>query len=103
TSYADIFYNNCFKNCILPIVVTQEESDKLMEEIATNEGVKFAIDLETQTVKTEARTIIHFQIDQFRKDNLLKGLDDIGLTLEVADKITVFEEKQKQALPWLWA
>lgn len=103
TSYADIFYNNCFKNSILPIIVTQEESDKLMEEIAANEGVKFSVDLEAQTVTTGGGTVINFEIDKFRKENLLKGLDDIGLTLEVANKISAFEEKQKQAQPWLWA
>lgn len=103
TSYADIFYNNCFKNSILPIIVTQAESDALMTEIAANEGVKFAIDLEAQTVTTGGGTVVHFDIDKFRKENLLKGLDDIGLTLAQADKITAFEEKQKQALPWLWA
>ncbi len=103
TSYADIFYNNCFKNSILPIVVTQEQSDTLMTEIAANEGVKFSIDLEAQTVTTGGGTVINFKIDEFRKENLLKGLDDIGLTLAVEDKISAFEEKQKKALPWLWS
>lgn len=103
TSYADIFYNNCFKNCILPIVVTQTQLDTMMSEISANEGVKFKVDLEAQTVTTGSGFEISFEIDQFRKDNLLKGLDDIGLTLEKEEKITEFEAKQKQQLPWLWA
>ncbi len=103
TSYADIFYNNCFKNSILPIVVTQAELDAIMAEIAGNEGVKFKVDLEAQTVITGGGTVINFDIDAFRKENLQKGLDDIGLTLAVEDQITTFEEKQKQTLPWLWA
>ena len=103
TSYADIFYNNCFKNGILPIVVSKEELASLMEEVSNNEGVKFSIDLENQTITTPGGTEIKFDIDDFRKENLLKGLDDIGLTLQHEDKITAFETKQKQHVPWLWA
>ncbi len=102
TSYADIFYNNCFKNGILPIVVSKQELDALMEEISNNLGVKFTVDLENQIVKTPAGTIINFEIDTFRKDALLKGLDDIALTLEHVNKIDAFEEKQKQQLHWLY-
>lgn len=102
TSYADIFYNNCFKNGILPIVVTRPELDRLMDEIRHNEGVKFMVDLEKQIVTTPAGTRISFQIDGFRKDTMLKGLDDIGLTLQHVDKIGMFEQRQKQQLPWLW-
>lgn len=103
TSYADIFYNNCFKNTILPIVVSKQDLDGLMQEIANNEGVKFVVDLENQQVITGAGTVINFEIDAFRKENLLKGLDDIGLTLNHVDKIGDFEAKQKQSMPWLWA
>ncbi len=103
SSYADIFYSNCFKNGILPIVVTKKELSNLMQEIAANEGVKFTIDLENQQLSTAAGTIVHFEIDAFRKENLLLGLDDIGLTLQNEDRITVFEEKQKASMPWLWA
>ena len=103
TSYADIFYNNCFKNGILPIVVSKEELASLMEEVSNNEGVKLSIDLENQTINTPGGTEIKFDIDDFRKENLLKGLDDIGLTLQHEDKITAFETKQKQDVPWLWA
>ena len=102
TSYADIFYNNCFKNGILPIVVTKEELSSLMEEINANEGVKFTVDLETQTITTPGGTVIKFDIDEFRKDALLKGLDDIALTLQHVDKIDAFEAKQKQRLDWLY-
>lgn len=102
TSYADIFYNNCFKNGILPIVVTRAELDKLMDEIRRNEGVKFTIDLAGQTITTPAGTVVKFPIDDFRKETLLKGLDDIGLTLQHADRIGAFEQRQKQQLPWLW-
>ncbi len=103
TSYADIFFNNCFKNCILPIVVSQAQLDALMEEIAGNEGVAFSVDLAKQTVTTPGGIHIDFEIDEFRKENLLLGLDDIGLTLQQEEKISEFEEKQKSSLPWLWA
>jgi 3-isopropylmalate/(R)-2-methylmalate dehydratase small subunit len=103
TSYADIFYNNCFKNSILPIVVSKLELQGLMQEVADNEGVKFTVDLENQQLTSAAGTIINFEIDAFRKDNLLKGLDDIGLTLEQVEKISIFEANQKQSVPWLWA
>jgi 3-isopropylmalate/(R)-2-methylmalate dehydratase small subunit len=102
TSYADIFYNNCFKNGILPIVVTRPELDQLMDEIRHNEGVKFTVDLEKQTISTPGGIRISFPIDGFRKETMLKGLDDIALTLQHVDKITAFEQKQKQQLPWLW-
>jgi len=103
TSYADIFYNNCFKNGILAIVATPAQSDALMEEINANEGVSFVVDLENQTITTPAGNGFTFEIDPFRKENMLKGLDDIGLTLEHVEKIGEFEEKHKQQFPWLWA
>ena len=102
TSYADIFYNNCFKNGILPIVVTRPQLDQLMDEIRHNEGVKFTVDLEKQTISTPGGIRISFQIDGFRKETMSKGLDDIALTLQHVDKITAFEQRQKQQLPWLW-
>ena len=103
TSYADIFYSNCFKNGILPIVVTKSELDTLMREIASNEGVKFTIDLENQKIVTASGVDVTFDIDSFRKKNLLLGLDDIGLTLQQEEKITQFESRQKESQPWLWA
>lgn len=102
TSFADIFYNNCFKNGILPITLPRETLEQLMQEISDNEGVKFTVDLYAQTMTTEAGTRINFEIDDFRKEKLLSGLDDIGLTLQDADKIDVFEAKQKQEKPWLY-
>lgn len=102
TSYADIFFNNCFKNGILAIVVSETILKALMDEISANEGIRFAVDLPGQTVTTPAGTVIKFEIDPFRKNNLLNGLDDIGITLQYSDKIDAFEARQKQELPWLW-
>jgi 3-isopropylmalate/(R)-2-methylmalate dehydratase small subunit len=103
TSYADIFYNNCFKNGILPIIVSKQELDILMDEVTSNESVKFKVDLENQQLSSAKGTLVKFELDTFRKENLLKGLDDIGLTLKIVEKIGSFEEKQKQSMPWLWA
>ena len=103
TSFADIFYNNCFKNGILPIVVSREVLDGLMQEIRAEEGVSFTIDLPAQTITTGAGTVVKFDIDEFRKQNLLLGLDDIGLTLKNVDKIDTFEVRQRQTHPWLWS
>jgi len=103
TSFADIFYNNCFKNGILPIVVDADTLSALMTEISSNEGVAFTIDLENQKVSTPGGTEVSFDIDGFRKHNLLNGLDDIGLTLAHTDKIDAYEVKHKEMFPWLWA
>jgi 3-isopropylmalate/(R)-2-methylmalate dehydratase small subunit len=103
TSYADIFYNNCFKNGILAIIVSQAQLDALMAEIAANEGVKFTVDLENRAVTTPAGNGFTFEIDPFRQGNLLSGLDDIGLTLKHVDKIDQYEAQHKQSYPWLWA
>jgi 3-isopropylmalate/(R)-2-methylmalate dehydratase small subunit len=102
TSYADIFYNNCFKNGILPIVVDAPTLKGLMAEINQDPGLKFTIDLENQLVTTANGTEVMFEIDGFRKTNLLSGLDDIGLTLMHSDKITDYETTHKQRFPWLW-
>ncbi len=103
TSFADIFYNNCFKNGILPIVVDAETLKALMAEIEQNEGTEFTVDLEAQSVTTPGGISVSFEIDGFRKTNLLNGLDDIGLTLEHTKKIDRYEEKHKDQFPWLWA
>lgn len=103
TSYADIFYNNCFKNGILAIIVSQAQLDALMAEIAANEGVKFTVDLENRQVTTPVGNGFTFEIDPFRQGNLLSGLDDIGLTLKHVDKIDQYEAQHKQSYPWLWA
>jgi len=102
TSFADIFYNNCFKNSILPLVVDKAKLEALMNEIAADEGVEFFIDLENQKVTTPAGNGFDFEVEAFRKNNMIAGLDDIGLSLKHEDKITAFEERQKQAQPWLW-
>ncbi|MEE9355936.1 MAG: 3-isopropylmalate dehydratase small subunit [Methylococcaceae bacterium] len=103
TSYADIFFNNCFKNGILVIKIDKTQLDKLISEIKSNEGVRFTVDLENQHVSTPAGNDFTFEIDPFRKDNLLKGLDDIGLTLKHVDKISQYEQQHRQTYPWLWA
>ncbi|MEX2353114.1 MAG: 3-isopropylmalate dehydratase small subunit [Gammaproteobacteria bacterium] len=102
TSYADIFYNNCFKNGILPVVVSKTELQQLMNEIRNNEGVRFTVDLENQQITTPAGIMIRIELDDFRKETLLQGLDDIAMTLQHVDKIDTFEKRQKQELPWLW-
>ena len=102
TSFADIFFNNCFKNGILPITVSKPELDALIEAINEKEGARFSVDLEEQTVRTESGHVIRFTMDDFRKKNLLKGLDEIGLTLEFDKRIGAFEARQKAQLPWLW-
>jgi 3-isopropylmalate/(R)-2-methylmalate dehydratase small subunit len=102
TSFADIFYNNCFKNSILPLVVNVDKLQALMDEVAADEGVKFVVDLDNQKVLTPAGNDFEFEVEAFRKHNMMAGLDDIGLSLMHEDKITAFEEKQKQTYPWLW-
>ncbi|MCK4841760.1 MAG: 3-isopropylmalate dehydratase small subunit [Methylococcales bacterium] len=102
SSYADIFYNNCFKNSVLPIVVDKTTLATLMDEVSANEGVKFVVDLENQQVTTPAGNDFKFEVDHARKENLSKGLDDISLTLQQIDKIDQYEEKHKQSHPWLW-
>ncbi|MBT4520834.1 MAG: 3-isopropylmalate dehydratase small subunit [Halieaceae bacterium] len=102
TSYADIFFNNCFKNSILPIIVDSHTLLALMEEIAENEGVAFEVDLDNQSVSTPGKNDFRFEVEPYRKHNLLEGLDDIALSLVHADKITTFEQEQKIAQPWLW-
>lgn len=99
-SFADIFYNNCFKNGMLPIRLPQEKVDDLMQ--VAERGEEIAVDLDEQSV-TYGNTLINFEIDDFRKHNLLNGLDDIGLTLEKSDKIKIFEDAQNQKTPWLYA
>ena len=101
TSFADIFYNNCFKNGILPINLSQSNVEKLMEfaESCTNTSV--SIDLESQTITSSDESKISFEVDAFRKHCLLNGLDDIGLTMEKEAKIATYEKKMKVSQPWL--
>ena len=99
TSFADIFYNNCFQNGILPIVVSPDQLDQLM--IAATNQIEFRIDLPEQTVKAGNHSI-NFEIEEYRKDRLLQGLDDIGITLGYQDKISAYEEDKKNKKPWLF-
>ncbi|MEI8363292.1 MAG: 3-isopropylmalate dehydratase small subunit [Betaproteobacteria bacterium] len=101
-SYADIFFNNCFKNGMLPIVLSAEIVDDLFSQLAFAEGYKLSVDLAAQTVTTPSGEVHQFVVDAFRKHCLLNGLDDIGLTMQQQDKIKVFEAKHKQAQPWLF-
>ncbi|CAM3016581.1 MULTISPECIES: 3-isopropylmalate dehydratase small subunit [Moritella] len=102
TSYADIFYSNCFKNGILPIRVSKEELTALMAEIDANEGIEFTVDLPAQTVTTPGGIVINIEVDPFRKQSLIEGADDISWTLKHEAKISEFEAKNKQQFPWLW-
>ncbi len=101
-SFADIFYNNCFKNGILPVILDEKIVDKLFVELFDNEGYELTIDLESQCVKTTTGEIIPFEVDAFRKHCLVNGLDDIGVTLENTDSIKAFESKHKETSPWLF-
>lgn len=103
-SFADIFFNNCFKNGLLPIVLSEENVDYLFNQVRDNEGLHLHVDLESQTVglKTTGESF-PFEVDAFRKYCLLNGLDDIGLTLVHAEKIRAFEQKHIAARPWLAA
>jgi 3-isopropylmalate/(R)-2-methylmalate dehydratase small subunit len=103
SSFADIFYNNCFKNGILPIKLPQEVVDQLMDDAKKGANARLTIDLEQQTVTRPDGEKIHFEIDAFRKHCLLNGLDDVGLTLQKAPAIDRYEEKQRLSQPWLYS
>ena len=100
TSFADIFYNNCFKNGILPIVVSQDDLDKLMDDASRGSNAILTVDLEAQEITGPDGGRIGFEIDAFRRHCLLNGLDDIGLTLEKAGSIKSFEKAREAAQPW---
>jgi 3-isopropylmalate/(R)-2-methylmalate dehydratase small subunit len=100
-SFADIFYNNSFKNGFLPVALTEAEVDRLFHECAAFPGFRLTVDLERQTVSTaDAAQVMPFDVDAFRKHGLLNGLDEIGLTLRHADKIRAFEAQRKAQYPW---
>ena len=101
TSFADIFFNNSFKNGLLLIKVTPEQRDALLEDAARGENARIEIDLENQKIVRPDGEKITFDVDPFRKHCLLEGLDDIGITLQSDDRISSFEEKQKQSMPWM--
>lgn len=98
--FADIFYNNCFQNGILPIKLPQSEIDKLMDDASRGANATITVDLEAQEIRGPDGGVIRFEIDPFRKHCLLNGLDNIGLTLEKADKIDSFESQMSQSRPW---
>jgi 3-isopropylmalate/(R)-2-methylmalate dehydratase small subunit len=102
SSYADIFFNNCFKNGLLPIVLSESIVDSLFKAVEAHPGYQLTVDLEKQTVNTPDEQTYAFEVDAVRKHNLLHGLDDIGLTLQHVDAIKAFELKHKQAQPWLF-
>ncbi|GKS65496.1 3-isopropylmalate dehydratase small subunit [Nitrospira sp.] len=102
-SFADIFYNNCFQNGILPVVLKAEEVLILLKEVIDTQGYRLTVDLERQTVATPQNTTYRFEIDPFRKDCLYRGLDAIGLTLQHEDTITAYEARRKVEAPWLFS
>jgi len=101
-SYADIFFNNCFKNGLLPIILTEEEVDELFNAVAAQPGMSLTVDLVNQNVVSPSDKEYGFEVDAFRKHCLLNGLDDIGLTLEHADDIRAYEAKRRESAPWLF-
>ncbi|MGB2102816.1 MAG: 3-isopropylmalate dehydratase small subunit [Porticoccaceae bacterium] len=101
-SYADIFYNNCFKNGLLPVVLTEQQLDVLFAEMYADEGYQLTIDLEQQKVVRPNGESFEFDIDQFRKDCLIKGLDEIGLTLQSAQAIKDYEKARAETQPWVF-
>ena len=102
TSFADIFYNNCFKNGILPIKVTPEQLELLFDDADRGSNATLTIDLENQKINRPDGKVVNFEMDPFRKQCLLEGLDDIGQTLQRKGKIDGFEERQKAGQPWLY-
>ncbi|MEM7321066.1 MAG: 3-isopropylmalate dehydratase small subunit [Pseudomonadota bacterium] len=101
TSFADIFFNNCFKNGILPIVVEQEHHDILMDDAHNGENARITVHLEAQEIITSAGHVIVFEVDAHKKHCLLHGLDDIGQTMEKIDSVEAFEDHAAQARPWV--
>ena len=101
-SFADIFYNNCFKNGLLPIALPQEVVDQLMDDARKGANAVLTVDLESQTITRPDGETVHFDIDPFRKHCLLNGLDDIGLTLEHVSEIKAYEERRRKEAPWLF-
>lgn len=101
-SFADIFYNNCFKNGLLPIVLEENVMEQLFQEAEAAEGYQLTVDLDTKTVVTPSGESFGFDVDNFRRHCLLNGLDDIGVTLEDAEQIKAYEEQRRQTAPWLF-
>ena len=102
TSFADIFYNNCFKNGILPVTVPRDALNALMADASDRENPVLTVDLEAQEITRPNGAVLGFTIDEFRRDCLLNGLDDIGLTMQKVDRIDAFEARQREQQPWLY-
>ena len=103
-SYADIFYNNCFKNGLLPIVLPETQVDRIFHDVAAFPGFRLLVDLAAQTVAyADGSQVFSFEVDEFRKHSLLNGLDEIGITLQRADEIKTFETKRRLEQPWLFS
>ncbi|MBV9230056.1 MAG: 3-isopropylmalate dehydratase small subunit [Chloroflexi bacterium] len=101
-SFADIFYNNCFNTGILPIKLDEALVQSLFTEVEASEGYTLTVDLAEQTVTTPTQRVLHFDIDNFRKEALLQGLDAVGKTLYYQQEITAYEQRRKQEVPWLF-
>jgi len=101
-SYADIFFNNCFKNGVLPVALDAQVVDTLFDEMYSAEGYSLSIDLMAQTITTPGGREIGFEVDAFRKNCLLNGLDDIGITLQSADSIRSYQQRLRETSPWLF-
>ena len=101
-SFADIFFNNSFKNGFLPVVLTESQVARLFDEVAANIGYRLTIDLPAQTVTTPGGEAMRFEIEATRKENLVNGLDEIGLTLRHEDEIKAYEERRKRQEPWIF-
>lgn len=102
-SFADIFYNNCFNNGVLPATLKHQEIRELFAEVEANEGYQLSVDLAAQTITTPGGRVLRFEIDTFRKEALLQGLDNIGWTLSHVDEIRAYEAKRKEVAPWIFA
>ncbi|GAC1480640.1 MAG: 3-isopropylmalate dehydratase small subunit [Ktedonobacteraceae bacterium] len=103
SSFADIFYNNCFSNGILPLTLDEATVEGLLKEIEATPGYTLAVDLDAQTVSKPDQQVLHFEIDPFRKERLLKGLDMVGWTLQFDKEIAAYEQQRQQAAPWYFA
>ena len=101
-SFADIFYNNCFKNGILPVILPKADVDALRADVEKAPGATLVVDLESQVIERPGGAVIKFEIEPFRRHCMLNGLDDIGLTLEHETKIAAFEQRQRKVKPWLY-
>jgi 3-isopropylmalate/(R)-2-methylmalate dehydratase small subunit len=101
-SFADIFYNNCFNNTILPVTLDEATVRRLFKEVEATPGYTLTVDLEAQTITKPDGSVLNFEIDQFRKNALLKGLDNIGWTLSHSDEIVAYEQRRRQEAPWLF-